>query len=87
MRGMRATAQIHELAFQNYFFIWEFDFISAAQIGMAWAMRCNIGVEFFQDKASTFFKNSFPWSALKSLVRSQFLLLAPSKLPERLWKG
>lgn len=81
-RGMRAIAQRHEVAFQNYFLIWEFDFISMAQIGMAWAMCCNIGVEFFQDQASTFCKNSFPgvlWRAWWALSSCFWLLLSSCK--------
>lgn len=59
MRGMRAIAQGQELVFRNYFFFWEFDFISMAQVGMAWTMCWNIGVEFFQDQANTFCKIAF----------------------------
>lgn len=84
MRGMRAIAQGQELVFQNYFFFWEFDFISMAHIGMSWTRCWNTGVEFFQDQANTFCRNSFFWSALKSLVGPPFLLLAPSYV---LWKG
>lgn len=55
MRGMRAIAQGQELVFQNYFFFWEFDFISMAHIGMSWTMCCGIlGLNFSKTKPTPF---------------------------------